>query len=72
MIYLAALLDCAPGLEATRLQKDDNEAFAYRFSEGESLRVFEPARGYHQWLAYLSEFGGPDNPFAEDRPAIPP
>ena len=46
------------------------ESFAYRFSKGESLKIFEPARGYHQWLAYLSEFGGPDNPFAEDRPAI--
>jgi hypothetical protein len=60
-------LDCAPNLESARLPKDDNEAFAYRFAEGESLRLFEPARGYHQWLAYLSEFGGP---FAEDRPAI--
>ncbi|WP_083909754.1 RNA-directed DNA polymerase [Methylocystis rosea] len=70
VIYLAALLDCAPYLESVRLPKDDNEAFAYRFSEGESPRIFEPARGYHQWLAYLSEFGGPENPFAEDRPAI--
>jgi hypothetical protein len=70
VIYLAALLDCAPNLEAARLPKDDNEAFAYRFAEGESFRVFEAARGYHQWLAYLSEFGGPENPFAEDRPAI--
>lgn len=70
VIYLAALLDCAPYLEAARLPKDDNEAFAYRFAEGESIRVFEPARSYHQWLAYLSYFGGPENPFAEDRPAI--
>jgi Reverse transcriptase (RNA-dependent DNA polymerase) len=70
VIYLAAILDCAPNLEAARLPKDGNEAFAYRFAEGESLRIFEPARGYHQWLAYLSEFGGPENPFAEDRPAI--
>ena len=70
VIYLAALLDCAPKLEAARLPKDDNEAFAYRFAEGESLRIFEPGRSYHQWLAYLSEFGGPENPFAEDRPAV--
>ena len=35
-----------------------------------SVRIFEPARGYHQWLAHLSEFSGPENPFAEDRPAI--
>ena len=47
VIYLAALLDCAPNLEAERLPKDDNEAFAYRFAEGESFRIFEPARGYH-------------------------
>ena len=70
VIYLAALLDCAPNLEAARVPKDDNEAFAYRFAEGESLRIFESARSYHQWLAHLSEFGGPENPFAEDRPAI--
>ena len=70
VIYLAALLDCAPMLEATRLPKDGNEAFAYRFADGDGFRVFEPARGYHQWLAYLSAFGGPENPFAEDRPAI--
>jgi hypothetical protein len=31
---------------------------------------FEAARGFHQWLADFSEFGGPENPFAEDRPAI--
>jgi hypothetical protein len=43
VIYLAALLDCAPKLEAARLPKDDNEAFAYRFAEGESVRIFEPA-----------------------------
>jgi Reverse transcriptase (RNA-dependent DNA polymerase) len=70
VIYLAALLDCAPSLEAARLPKDDNEAFAYRFQEGESLRIFEPGRGYHQWLAHLSEFGRQQSPFAEDRPAI--
>ncbi|MFD1984021.1 RNA-directed DNA polymerase [Mesorhizobium newzealandense] len=70
VVYLAALLDCAPHLEAARLPKENNEAFAYRFSEGESLKVFEPARGYHQWLAYLSDFGEPENPFAENRPAI--
>jgi hypothetical protein len=70
VIYLAALLDCAPNLEASRVPKEDNEAFAYRFAEGDSLRIFEPARSYHQWLAYLSEFDGPENPFAEDRPAI--
>ena len=70
VIYLAALIDCAPHLEAARLPKEDNEAFAYRFCEGESLRIFEPGRSYHQWLAHLSDFGGPDNPFAEDRPAI--
>lgn len=70
LIYLAALLDCAPNLEAARLGKDDNQAFAYRYVEGEAVRVFEPARGYHNWLALLADFGGPDNPFAEDRPAI--
>ncbi|MER8420126.1 RNA-directed DNA polymerase, partial [Mesorhizobium sp. M1329] len=70
VIYLAGLLDCAPYLESARLPKDENEAFAYRFSEGESLRIFEPARGYHQWLAHLSGLSGPENPFAEDRPAI--
>lgn len=70
VIYLAALLDCAPHLEAARLPKDSNEAFAYRYMEGDSIRVFEPGRSYHQWLAHLTDFGGPENPFAEDRPAI--
>lgn len=70
VIYLAALLDCAPLLEAVRLPKEDNEAFAYRYVEGDAIRIFEGARGYHQWLAHLSDFGGPENPFAEDRPAI--
>lgn len=70
VLYLAALLDCAPQLEATRLPKDENEAFAYRYMEGDSLRVFEAGRGYHQWLAHLATFGGAENPFAEDRPAI--
>lgn len=70
VIYLAALLDCAPHLEAARLPKESNEAFAYRYIEGDSARIFESARGYHQWLAHLSDFGGPENPFAEDRPAI--
>jgi len=70
VIYLAALLDCAPMLEAARLPKERNEAFAYRYCEEDGFRIFEPGRGYHQWLAHLSEFGGPENPFAEDRPAI--
>ena len=69
LIYLAALLDCAPYLESARIPKDYNEAFAYRYSEDGSQSIFEPARGYHQWLAHLSEFS-PENPFAEDRPAI--
>ena len=46
VIYLSALLDCAPNLEAARLPKEANEAFAYRFTEGELPRIFEPARGY--------------------------
>src|SRR3546814_17881723 len=57
-------------LEAARLPKESNEAFAYRYAEGEGFRIFEPGRGYHQWLAHLSEFGGPENQFAEDRTAI--
>lgn len=70
LIYLGALLECAPKLEAARLPKDDNEAFAYRFAEDEQIRIFEPGRSYHQWMAYLSDFNGPENPFAADRPAI--
>jgi hypothetical protein len=71
VIYLAALLDCAPQLEAARLPKAENEAFAYRYMDGgDEIRIFEPGRGYHQWLAHLSDFDGPENPFAEDRPAI--
>lgn len=70
VVYLAALLDCAPQLEAARLPRDGNEAFAYRYVEGDAVRVFETGRGYHQWLAHLSSFDGPENPFAADRPAI--
>jgi len=70
VIYLAALLDCAPNLEQSRLPKNGNEAFAHRFIDGESVRIFEAGRGYHQWLAHLADFGGSENPFAEDRPAI--
>lgn len=70
VIYLASLLDCAPQLEAARLNKAENEAFAYRYVDGERAKVFEAGRGYHHWLAHLAEFGGPENPFAEDRPAI--
>lgn len=70
VIYLAALLDCAPCLEAARLPKEDNEAFAYRFVKSESVKVFEPMRGYHNWLVHLSEFAGPENPFSDHRPAI--
>lgn len=70
LIYLAALIDCAPSLEAARFPKGDNRAFAYRFDGEPSVRVFEAARGYHQWIALLAEFGGADNPFKPDRPAI--
>lgn len=70
VIYLASLLDCAPKLESSRLPETGNEAFAYRFADSESLRIFQPGRSYHQWLAHLSDFGGPENPFSEDRPAI--
>jgi Reverse transcriptase (RNA-dependent DNA polymerase) len=70
VIYLAALLDCAPQLEAARLPKDSDEAFANRYTDGESVRIFEPGRSYHQWLAHLSDFDGPENPFSADPPAI--
>src|SRR3546814_20669871 len=45
VIYLAALLDCAPMIEAARLPKVSNEAFAYRYAEGEGLRTFNTGRG---------------------------
>lgn len=70
VIYLAALLDCAPMLEAARLGKETNETFAYRFEESESIRIFEAGRGYHQWIAHLADFGSKSNPFSDDRPAI--
>lgn len=70
LIFLASLLDCAPQLEAARHPKEHNSAFAYRYVEDETFRIFEAGRGYHQWLAHLSEFSGNENPFAEDRPAI--
>lgn len=70
VIYLSSLLDCAPHLEAARLPKEGNEAFAYRYVDGDPIRIFESGRGYHQWLAHLTSFDGPENPFAADRPAI--
>ncbi|WP_209347198.1 hypothetical protein [Pontixanthobacter sp. CEM42] len=70
IILLAAILDCAPFLEASRLPAEDNEAFAYRFEAGSSLKIFQPSRSYHQWLAHLAAFSGTDDPFAENRPAI--
>jgi hypothetical protein len=70
VIYLAALLDCAPHLELGRVAREQNVAFAYRFEEGVSPRVFEAGRGYHQWIAFLAEFGQAGNPFAPNRPAV--
>lgn len=70
VVYLAALLDCAPMLEAARMPAESDAAFAYRYEAGDSARIFEPARGYHQWIAHLAELGGATNPFAEERPVI--
>jgi hypothetical protein len=70
VIYLAALLDCAPMLESARQPAESNAAFAYRYEASESARIFERARGYHQWIAHLAELGGATNPFAEERPVI--
>ncbi|MDX8453926.1 RNA-directed DNA polymerase [Mesorhizobium sp. VK9D] len=69
LIYLAALLDCADRLEASRTPEERNEAFAYRFDTEETKRVFKAGRGFHQWISYLVEFGASDRPFL-DPPVI--
>lgn len=63
LIYLAATLDCAERLEATRAHPDNNIAFAYRFDPTGGERIFAKSRGYHDWITYLGDFAKEDNPF---------
>jgi len=57
IVYLAATIASAQQIESYRQDKDNNRSFAYRFEEGESSRLFETGRSFHDWINYIISFG---------------
>lgn len=69
LIYTAALVECASGLEGLRHKTSGDVPFSYRFDENGGARLFEQRRGYHDWLVHLTTLGG-NEPFEDARPVI--
>lgn len=69
LVYAAAVLETAPGIEAMREASSGETAFAYRYDQGGGARFFQAGRTFHDWLGHLSEFGGGDL-FEDNRPVL--
>lgn len=70
LIYTAAILENAAGIEAMRVQSSGDAAFAYRFDPEGGPRLYTQHRSYHDWLGFLSRFGGSDDVFRDAQPVL--
>lgn len=69
LIYTAAVLENADGIETLRKKTSGDVAFSYRYDPTGEHRLFERNRGYHDWLAHLVTFGEV-GPFADAKPVL--
>jgi hypothetical protein len=53
--------------------RDENSgeaAFAYRFDPAGGARLYQPNRTFHDWLSFLTKFGGSDDVFQDSQPVL--
>jgi hypothetical protein len=70
IIYLASVLVAGESLEGIRASAESMRAVAYRFAPGDSARIFQTGRSFHDWITYLCDFGAPTNPFETEKTVI--
>lgn len=69
LIYTAAVIENADGIEELRRNTSGEIPFSYRYDPQGEGRLFEVNRGYHDWLGYLVTFGEA-GPFADIQPVL--
>jgi len=69
LIYTAAVIESANGIEALRESTSGEVAFSYRYDSQGGPRLFKVNRGFHDWLSHLVSFGG-TGPFADAKPVL--
>jgi hypothetical protein len=69
LIYTAAVIENAQGIENIRTSTSGDSAFAYRYDPEGGARLFEANRSYHDWLSYLKEFASV-GPFEDSKPVL--
>lgn len=69
LIYTAAVIENADGIEDLRRRTSGAVAFSYRYDSQGGPRLFEANRGYHDWLSYLVSFGA-TGPFADAKSVL--
>lgn len=69
LIYTAAVIENANGIEELRRNTSETIPFSYRYDPEGGARLFEYNRGYHDWLSFLVSFVE-DGPFADARPVL--
>ena len=69
LIYTAAVIENAEGIEELRRGTSGDVAFSYRYDSEGGARLFLANRGYSDWLSHLSNFGEV-GPFADAKPVL--
>jgi len=69
LIYTAAVIECADGIQNLRDQTSQDVPFSYKYDPNGGPRLFEANRGFHDWLASLSTFGDVDI-FDDPKPVL--
>ena len=69
LIYTAAVIENAEGIEDLRNKTSGEVAFSYRYDSRGGPRLFKAHRGFNDWLGHLVSFGQ-TGPFADAKPVL--
>lgn len=69
LIYTAAVIENAEGIEELRNNTSGEVAFSYRYDSQGGPRLFSPNRGYNDWLTHLVSFSKTE-PFTDAKPVL--
>jgi len=67
--YTASVIECGNEIQNLRDNTSQNIPFSYKYDPNGQARLFETNRGFHDWLAYLADFGG-DDMFEQPKPVL--
>ena len=69
LIYTAAIIETADGIQALRDRVSGEIPFSYRYDPNGEHLLFEKKRGYHDWLGSLAKLGS-STPFKDAEPVL--